>query len=206
MMETSSKKTGLGRQAAVAGLWVGLSMALCGGLYSGLIWLAGRGLAPDKAEGSLLFDAAGNTVGSRLISQEFVRPEYVWPRPSAAGHDASRSGPSNLGPSSPALRKRVEETVRRFGASPDRPLPPDLAFASGSGLDPNLSLEAALYQAGRIAGARGISEEFVRGILIRMSGPAAGTLGGMRLVNVLLANLELDRAAPLLNGPAGEGR
>ena len=201
-----NNKTGFGRQTAVAALWVGLSMALCGGLYSGIIRIIGRVLVPDKADGSLIAGPDGRLVGSRLIAQAFARPEYFCPRPSAVDHDASRSGSSNLNPSSVVLKRRIGEAVRRFGATSDRPLPPDLVFASGSGLDPHLSLEAALFQVDRVAQARGVAPNAIGALVTRISIPQAGPLGGRRLVNVLSLNLELDRTSPLESGTIGKPR
>src|SRR5207245_4788096 len=128
--------------------------------------LAATGLAQllfrDQASGSFLKDEAGNVVGSALIAQRFSTPGYFQPRPSAAGekgYDATSSGGSNLGPTSKKLRERASTELQRLVAeNPDAtgPLPAELVTASGSGLDPHVSPEAALWQAPRMARARGV--------------------------------------------------
>ncbi len=92
---------------------------------------------------------------ARLLAQGFARPEYFWPRPSAVDYNASAAGGSNLSPTNPALRARAEEILART-AGGGKPLPADLVTASGSGLDPHITLEAASYQVQRVAAARGV--------------------------------------------------
>jgi K+-transporting ATPase ATPase C chain len=124
------------------------------------------------------------------VAQEFTRPEYVWPRPSAAKYDASAAAGSNLSPASPDLRARAEESVARLGATSERKTPAELVAASGSGLDPHLSREGALFQAPRVAAARQISENELR---ILVESLVERSLGGPSLINVLRLNIELDR-------------
>lgn len=147
-------------------------------------------LVPDAAHGSLLVDAEGRVVGSRLVAQRFESPTYVWPRPSAVDHAADRSGGSNLAPSNPALRERVVAELARLAADAEHPVPLELVLASGSGLDPHVTLAGALWQAPRIAAARDVDrrevEERLRS-LARVPNPWSPPL-----VNVLEANLELD--------------
>ncbi len=145
---------------------------------------------PEQANGSLIVQ--GNViVGSSLIGQDFSAPGYLHGRPSATdpAYNAGSSGGSNLGPSSKALLSSVRERVADFG---DAPVPSEMATASASGLDPHITLEAAIRQVPRIAEARGIAREAVSdAIRSSTSGPAFGFVGG-RIVNVLRANLALD--------------
>jgi K+-transporting ATPase ATPase C chain len=164
------------------------------GLAYPLIMTAVALIAPGRANGSLLKDEAGHVVGSELIAQAFAKPGYLQPRPSAVGYDGQGSGGSNLGPSSKALRERADKEAARLAQeNPGLKVPPELIETSGSGLDPHLSPEAALYQAPRIAKARNVSEDRVRKVLENyLEGRDLGIFGEPR-VNVLLVNLALDR-------------
>ena len=154
---------------------------------------------PYRANGSLIVKD-GKVVGSALIGQPFDDPEYFWGRPSAAGqgYDGRSSSGSNLGPSSRALAERIEAEVARHGGDPTR-IPSDLLTASGSGLDPDISPEAARFQAPRVAAARHLDEAQVALLVERaIVAPPLGVLGDAR-VNVLELNLALDAlAAPAL--------
>jgi K+-transporting ATPase ATPase C chain len=176
-----------------------LSLLLTGLLYP----LAVTGLAvvlfPGRAHGSLLLDERGQLVGSELLAQGFSLPGYFQPRPSAAGtagFDATASSASNLGPTSAKLRDGAAHTLTELEAAnpgAPRPVPAELVTASGSGLDPHLSPEAAEWQLKRVASARGVLEERVRAVLaVHTEGRTLGFLGEPR-VNVLLLNLALDR-------------
>jgi K+-transporting ATPase ATPase C chain len=164
---------------------------------------------PNQAQGSLI-ESDGKVVGSALIGQEFKEEKYFHGRPSAttapdpadstktvpAPYNAANSGGSNLGPTSKALNDRVKEEVDKLKAeNPNTPVPIDLVTTSGSGLDPDVSPEAALFQVPRVAKARNMPEEAVRQLVVANSeGRLAGLLGEPR-VNVLTLNLALDRAA-----------
>lgn len=150
---------------------------------------------PARANGSLV-TVEGRVVGSSLVGQPCSEERYFWPRPSATapGYDGLASGGSNLGPTSPALLAAVRERVARLRAAHpgEGPIPVDLVTASGSGLDPHVSPAAALYQASRVARARGLPPEQVRALVhASVEPPLLGLVGAPR-VNVLRLNIALD--------------
>ena len=184
----------------------GLRMTLVMTVLTGLIYpLAVTGLSQmlfrDKANGSLI-TVNGQVIGSELIGQNFTKPEYFQPRPSAAGndgYDATASGGSNLGPTNKKLIDRVQTSVDKFHK--DNPgyqgaIPADLLTTSGSGLDPHISPASAEVQAERVANARGASVDQIRTLIAaHTEGRDLGFLGEPR-VNVLKLNLDLDRTFP----------
>jgi K+-transporting ATPase ATPase C chain len=170
---------------------------LTGILYPLAMTGAAQALFPRLANGSLV-EQNGKVIGSELIGQNFAKPEYFHPRPSAAGangYDASSSGGSNLGPTNPALNDRLTKDAAQFRKdNPDYngPIPADAITASGSGLDPEISPANALAQAGRVAKARGIGMDKVQDLIREHTeGRTFGLLGEAR-VNVLKLNLALD--------------
>ena len=159
-----------------------------------LVILGVAQLFPETAQGSLIV-MDGKVVGSRLVAQNFAQPKYFWPRPSAAGkdgYDAMSAAGSNKSPTSEDLAKRGAALVARYGATPERPLPAELAAASGGGLDPHIGERAARYQAARVAQARGLPQERVEALIGRHSFTPGGLLTPVRIVNVLELNLALD--------------
>jgi K+-transporting ATPase ATPase C chain len=172
------------------------TMLICVVGYSAVIWAVGAVFTPYTAQGSLITAADGKVIGSRLIAQNFTQPRYFWPRPSAAGkegYDATSASGSNKSPTSEDLTKRAKELIGRYGATAERPLPAELAAASGGGLDPHISERAALYQAERVAKARGIPQSQVEAVIKQNVFAPGGFLTPDRIVNVLELNLALDK-------------
>ena len=156
-------------------------------------------LMPKQADGSLVYRADGTLAGSRLIGQPFDGPGYFWSRPSAAGngYDASNSGGSNYAPTNAALATRVAATVQTLNPKgTGAPVPIDLATASGSGLDPDITPAAAYYQVTRVAAERHLSEDAVRNLVASHVTPRQFGLLGEPRVNVLQLNMDLDAMAP----------
>jgi K+-transporting ATPase ATPase C chain len=174
---------------------------LTGLLYPGVVTGLCQVLFPARANGSLIV-ANGHAIGSELIGQNFKRPEYFQPRPSAAGNDGydpMASGASNLGPTSQKLADRVKDSVASFRKNnPDYtgPIPADLVTSSGSGLDPDISPASAEAQAARVAKARGIPVEQVRDLIRSHTQERDFGFMGEPRVNVLEINRALDQAAP----------
>jgi len=174
-----------------------LLVVLCCGFYPLVVWAIAQGAFPHQANGSLV-EAKGKIVGSSLLAQGFAGPAYFHPRPSAAGqgYDAANSSGTNLGPTSKKLIEGVKQRVADYraenGLPPDAPVPADAVTSSASGLDPHISPENAMLQAGRVAKARGLSlEEVISKIDARTEGRGLMILGEPR-VNVMMLNLDLD--------------
>jgi potassium-transporting ATPase KdpC subunit len=171
---------------------------VCCGLYPLIVFGISQLLFRDQANGSLITGADGNVRGSKLLGQAFSDAKYFHPRPSAAGngYDATSSGGSNLGPTSRKLNDAIKDRVAAYreenGLGENDSLPADAVTASGSGLDPQISLRNAELQTPRIAKARGLSEQKVRELIQENTdGRDLGVLGEPG-VNVLNLNLALD--------------
>jgi K+-transporting ATPase ATPase C chain len=180
-------------QALIASLRLtAATLLICVASYT-LMILGVAQLTPDTATGSILTRRDGRVVGSRLIAQKFEQPRYFWPRPSAPDYNASGAAGSNKSPTSADLTERAQKLVALYGASSERPLPSELAAASGGGLDPHISERAALYQSERVAYARGLARADLDALIAKHTFSPGGPLTGDRLINVLELNLALDR-------------
>jgi K+-transporting ATPase ATPase C chain len=171
---------------------------VCCGLYPLVVFGISQMLFHDKANGSLIVDQDGTVRGSKLLAQGFTADKYFHPRPSAAGngYDAASSGGSNLGPTSQKLNDAIKDRIGAYrkenGLSENDSVPADAVTASGSGLDPHISLRNAELQTPRVAKARGLSEEKIRELVQQNTdGRNLGVLGDPG-VNVLELNLALD--------------
>ena len=181
------------------------TMLICVVGYSAVIWGVGQITTPYTALGSLITAPDGKVIGSRLIAQKFEQPQYFWPRPSSAGkegYDATSAAGSNKSPTSSDLTDRATKLIERYRATVEKPLPPELAAASGGGLDPHISEHAALYQAGRVAQARGLPKAQIESIVREHAFAPGGFLAPDRLVNVLELNVALDTLAAPVAVPA----
>jgi len=171
-----------------------LLTALTGILYPLTVTAAAQALFPAQANGSFI-NTNGRTLGSALIGQPFDDPRYFWGRPSAAGYNAAASSGSNLGTNNPALLETIKTRIAALQAADPgntAPIPADLVTASASGLDPHISVAAALYQLPRVARARGMDEAAVKALVEQHTDDRQfGFLGEPR-INVFKLNLALD--------------
>jgi K+-transporting ATPase ATPase C chain len=186
------------REVKVSALVTAAFVILLCGVYPLVVWGIAQIAFPSQANGSLV-TRQGQVAGSSLIAQSFTSPGYFHPRPSAAGdtgYDGTSSGGSNLGPLSQKLVDQVKERLAAYRAenhlTPDIPIPADAVTASGSGLDPHISLKNAEIQARRVATGRGLTPAQVAKLIGTCTdGPGLGFLGEPA-VNVLKLNLALD--------------
>ena len=179
-------------------------VVLTGIVYPAAVWAIGQGLFKDNADGSFVKNADGQVVGSALLGQNFVDadgnpdPRYFQPRPSAAGdgYDPTKTGGSNLGPSNPKLIDAVAQRVADYRTlndlSAEASVPVDAVTASGSGVDPNISVANAKLQAPRVATARNLSVDTVLALVSKHTTARQWGFLGEKVVNVVLLNLDLD--------------
>jgi K+-transporting ATPase ATPase C chain len=195
-------------------LWISIvatiaTAILCCGVYPVIVWGLGQALFSKQANGSLMTNSAGNVVGSRLIGQSFTLPQYFHPRPSSSGYDPTSTGGTNLGPTSDKLINGVHgqanasnnfdgvaDLVKAYRTENELPadalVPADAVTRSASGCDPHISVANAMLQAPRVAKARNLTVDEVRGLIDdNTDGPDLGFLGE-KGVNVLSLNLALD--------------
>jgi potassium-transporting ATPase KdpC subunit len=183
-------------------LWTSVvaTVVLCvvvSGIYPVLIWGVGQVLFPHQANGSLV-ESNGQIVGSELLAQGFSGAKYFHPRPSDAGtgYDPTSSGGSNLGPTSQKLMDGIKANVAQYrqenSLAADALVPVDAVTASGSGLDPHISLQNAKIQGPRVAKERGLTNEAVQAEVTKATDNALFGIGGDPGVNVLKVNLALD--------------
>ncbi len=180
------------RNLLISCLYTVITAIVLGLLYPLAITGLARLAFPAKADGQLLF-RNGTLAGSRLLGQPFTGPTYFHSRPSAAGtgYDATSSSGSNLAPTSKALIQRVDASTSALGTA--RPIPIDLVTTSASGLDPDITPAAALYQVPTIAAQRHLSLATVQNLVASRIKPRQFGLLGEPTVNVLSLNLALDR-------------
>jgi len=171
---------------------------VCCGIYPVVVFGISQVLFPAKANGSLIVDATGTVRGSRLLGQQFSAEKYFHSRPSAAGngYDATSSGGSNLGPTSKKLADSIAQNIADYraqnGLGTNDMVPADAVTASGSGLDPHISIRNAELQAPRVAKARSLPVEKVLGLLRLNTDTIDLGILGEPGVNVLKLNLALD--------------
>lgn len=187
------------RELRPAAIGLLLLTVLCGGVYPAVMTGIGWLVLPHAAHGSIV-SVGGKTLASELIAQSEEDPRRFWPRPSATTkpYDATSSSGSNLGPSNPALVDAVKQRIGKLrAADPEntRVLPIDLVTTSGSGLDPDISVAAALYQAPRIARLRGVPVERIDALIAASTEGRLFGLYGEPRVNVGRLNRQLERLA-----------
>jgi K+-transporting ATPase ATPase C chain len=187
------KTTRIFSQIMISGRIVIFTMAVCCLLYVFIVLMFGQLVMPQKANGSLIRDENGDVLGSELIAQGFSKREYLWPRPSAVDYKASAAGGSNLSPTNPEIRSRAQAIMAMMDLTGKGLVPADLLTESGSGLDPHITLNGALFQSERIANARGLSITTVTRLFETSSWRTGGFISPEPLLNVLLVNLALDR-------------
>lgn len=173
-------------------LRVWLATLLICAIYVLVVFAVAQGAFSHRADGSII-TRDGQAVGSSLVGQNFVSPRYFHPRPSAVGYNGAGGAGSNLAAAGTALEERAAHSVREWGATYANPIPADLVAASGSGLDPDISLAAALWQADRVAAARNANPEQIRALINQHVRRPGEPFTSDPIINVLDLNLALDR-------------
>jgi len=191
------------RQFRIALILFAVLFLITGVAYPLVVTLAGQAIFPVQAKGSLILNGTAGVEGSMLIGKEFSGDDYFIGRPSATAfspYNASASGGSNLGPTNPLLFDQVNETILRLQARGiQAPYPSDLVTSSGSGLDPHITLDAAMVQVPGIAAARAVNPEELRMLVLSHAESGTFLFSEDQYVNVWLLNLDLDR----IYGPGG---
>lgn len=172
-------------------MFLGMTL-LTGIVYPLLITMLAQGTMKLKADGEIL-EVKGSAVGARLVAQKFTEAKYFWARPSAVDYNPLPSGGSNLGPTSAALKKVVEERRAAIAkAHPVDQIPSEMLYASGSGLDPHITPAAALFQVDRIVQTRGLDPQGKEKLLALIKSQEEGGILGPPHLNVLELNLAVD--------------
>lgn len=171
---------------------ISLSLLLCCVAYPLAVLVFAQLATPHTANGSLIGNSHGEVVGSLLVAQNFSSQGYFWPRPSAVDFNASAAGGSNLAPGSPAVTARAALLIARYGATKKNLLPADLVTASGSGLDPHISIAGAKYQVARVASARKLDEAKLAALVDKLASAPGGVFSPKKIVNVLELNMAVD--------------
>jgi K+-transporting ATPase ATPase C chain len=173
-----------------------LSLIVCCVLYPAVLLAFGQIVVPWKANGSLIRHDNGTILGSVQLAQAFIQPHYFWPRPSAVDYHASATGGSNLSPTHPLLTERAKALIGRYGLQEGQRIPADLVAASGSGMDPHITLAAARFQAPRVASARHLPLDRVYQLIDQHTDvPTLHVFGGEPVVHMLRLNIALDTQA-----------
>jgi potassium-transporting ATPase KdpC subunit len=191
-MNNSPQQQRIVFQIAASARIVIVTMMICCFLYPLVILGMGQLLVPYTANGSLIYSRNGEIIGSEVIAQGFSREKYFRPRPSAVGYNASAAGGSNWSPTNPSLRSRAEIILAALKNRDGKMIPADLVTASGSGLDPHITLGAAEYQAERVSAARGLPHAVVMKMIRKHTMKPEAGVTGVSLINVLFLNMELD--------------
>ncbi|SIN89475.1 K+-transporting ATPase ATPase C chain [Singulisphaera sp. GP187] len=182
-----------------------VTFALCSVAYPAAVWGVAWLAFPHQAGGSLI-ERDGKVIGSELIAQPFASDKYIHPRPSAVDYKADAAGGSNLGTKNPDLHTKVAERANALKATPENLAPTDLVSASGGGLDPDISLEAARYQAARVATARGLPVARVQALIDQQTVRSGAIIGAPPRINVLRLNLTLDAEQPASHSDSRSGK
>ncbi|OFZ23156.1 MAG: hypothetical protein A2202_08535 [Bdellovibrionales bacterium RIFOXYA1_FULL_36_14] len=164
-----------------------------GVLYPVSLVYMGEGVLKAKSLGSFIFDSkSGKIIGSELIGQNWINPRYFWGRPSINSYDPMNSGGSQFAPISLQLKNQIEENSKKYSSEGEN-IPEDLLLSSGSGLDPHISVEGAIFQISRIARERKLNEERIRLLVLSLVEKKTFGVLGQDRINVLKLNQKLDQ-------------
>ncbi len=192
-MTENIEKTGLPRLMLTSLRCWAATLAVCCVCYTAAILAIGQIFVPYTANGSLIKNENGEIIGSEMLAQKFEKPEYFHPRPSAVDYNAMGAAGSNLSPTSPSVRERAAGIIEKESTFTQERVPADMLTASGSGLDPHITVKAAVFQADRVAKARNLPAEEVKKLIEKHAVKTGGFFTPEPLVNVLVLNIALDK-------------